>query len=144
MTLKATASTVAHRILYTMVRVADLELSVQFYQDALGMHEQRRENYSDGRFTLVFMGYGDASNNAVIELTYNWDKHSCQQGTRSGHVALAVDNIYTATERLKKMGVTVLREAGPMSYTSDETGEREHIAFIEDPDGYKIELIQTI
>ncbi len=144
MTRKATASTVAHRILYTMIRVADLEQSVQFYQDALGMREQRRENYSDGRFTLVFMGYGDQSSNSVIKLTYNWDKDCHQHGTRYGHVALAVENIYAATERLEKMGVTILREAGPMTYSSDNREESEHIAFIEDPDGYKIELVVSL
>ncbi len=131
------------RILYTMFRVADLERSVSFYTKALGMHVIRRETFTEGRFTLVFMGYGDAESNALIELTYNWDKEKYQHGTRYGHVALAVRDIYTASERLKKLGVAVLREPGPMSYAVDETGQKELIAFIEDPDGYKIELIEN-
>jgi len=131
------------RILYTMFRVANLENSVAFYQKALGMKELRRENFTEGRFTLVFMGYGEEASEAVIELTYNWDKDNYQHGTRYGHVALEVNDIYATSLQLKAAGITVLRDPGPMSYAVDETGHREIIAFIEDPDGYKIELIQA-
>lgn len=126
-----------------MIRVADLDQSVAFYHDVLGMKELRRENFTEGRFTLVFMGYGDEASNAVIELTYNWDSESYQHGTRYGHVALEVTDIYEACKRCERLGVTVLRDAGPMLFAVDESGRKETIAFIEDPDGYKIELIQA-
>lgn len=131
------------RILYTMIRVGDLDRSVSFYRDALGMKELRRENFTGGRFTLVFMGYGDEISNATIELTYNWDEDSYELGTGYGHVALMVSEIYAACKRLDGMGVKIIREPGPMTYAVDETGHKEDIAFIEDPDGYKIELIQA-
>lgn len=135
---------VPSRVLYTMFRVSDLERSVEFYRDALGMRELRRENFTEGRFTLVFIGYGDEESHAVIELTFNWDEASYQHGTRFGHVALEVSDIYAACDRLKAMGVTILREAGPMTFAVDETVHKVNIAFIEDPDGYKIELIQAV
>lgn len=138
-----TQAAIPSRILYTMVRVADLDRSVAFYQHILGMQEFRREDFSEGRFTLVFMGYGDELSNTVIELTHNWDPKSYQHGTRYGHVALEVCDIYGACQRLEEQGVVVLRKPGPMSYAVDETGHRETIAFIEDPDGYKIELVQS-
>lgn len=131
------------RLLYTMIRVGDLDRSVAFYKDALGMNELRRENFTEGRFTLVFIGYGDESSNAMIELTYNWDEDSYKHGTGYGHVALEVSDIYATCEHLKSMGVSIVREPGPMTYAVDETGHKENIAFIEDPDGYKIELIQA-
>lgn len=131
------------RILYTMIRVTDLDKSVAFYHNALGMKELRREKFTDGRFTLVFMGYGDEASNAVIELTYNWDSKSYQHGTRYGHLALEVADVYEASERLKHLGVTALRDAGPMLFAVDKTGHQEVIAFIEDPDGYKIELVEA-
>ena len=135
-------SVIPSRILYTMFRVTDLERSVSFYKDALGMKEQRRENFTEGRFTLVFLGYGDEAANAVIELTYNWDESSYQLGNGYGHVALGVSNIVAACQRFEQMGVKVIRQPGPMSFAVDETGHKENIAFIEDPDGYKIELVQ--
>lgn len=131
------------RVLYTMFRVNDLERSIAFYRDALGMTELRRENFSEGRFTLVFIGYGEESSNAVIELTYNWDDNKYQHGSRFGHIALGVVDIYASCAQLSKLGVTFLRNPGPMAYATDETGTREVIAFIQDPDGYKIELIQS-
>jgi len=143
MTNKNIKKVLPYRILYTMIRVADLDRSVAFYNKALGMKELRRENFSEGRFSLVFMGYGDEASNTVIELTYNWDKDCYQHGTRYGHVALEVSDIYAACQRFQEIGVTVLRDPGPMTYAVDETGHKEHIAFIEDPDGYKIELIQA-
>jgi len=131
------------RILYTMLRVRDLEQSLTFYKEALGMHELRRETFSEARFTLVFVGYGDPDSDAVIELTYNWDEASYDHGTGYGHIALEVDDIYAASKRLAHMDVKVVREPGPMKMAADETGEREIIAFIEDPDGYRIELIEA-
>lgn len=130
------------RILYTMIRVADLDRSIDFYQNVLGMKELRRENFTDGRFTLVFLGYGGEASNAVIELTYNWDKNNYELGTGYGHVALAVNDIYGVIERLRSLDVNIAREPGPMTYAVDETGHREVIAFIKDPDGYSIELIE--
>jgi len=136
-------SVIPSRILYTMIRVGDLDRSVAFYRDALGMNELRRENFTEGRFTLVFVGYNDEASNAVIELTYNWDENSYEPGTGYGHVALKVSDILAACKRLEGMGVKIVREPGPMTYAVDETGHKEDIAFIEDPDGYKIELIQA-
>lgn len=134
---------IPERILYTMIRVGDLDRSIAFYRDALGMTELRRETFTEGRFTLVFIGYGDEASNAVIELTHNWDQDRYDLGTGYGHVALEVTDIYAACERFSKLGVKVVRAPGPMKVASDETGEREVIAFIEDPDGYRIELIET-
>lgn len=131
------------RILYTMIRVANLERSLTFYRDVLGMHEMRRETFTEGRFTLVFIGYGDEHANAVIELTYNWDETGYLHGTGYGHIALEVADIHGACERFSRMGAKIVREPGPMTLAVDETGHRETIAFIEDPDGYRIELIQT-
>ena len=135
-------ASIPSRILYTMVRVSDLELSIEFYKNVLGMKELRRESFTEGRFTLVFIGFGDESKNAVIELTYNWDKNRYEHGTSFGHVALAVNDIYAAVQRMKSLGVNVVREPGPMNHVADETGQREVIAFIKDPDGYSIELIE--
>ena len=131
------------RILYTMLRVSNLERSIAFYRDALGMTELRRETFTQGRFTLVFIGYGDDASNAVIELTYNWDEDSYELGTGYGHIALEVADIYAACNRLEGMGVKIIREPGLMTFAVDETGHREEIAFIEDPDGYMIELIHA-
>lgn len=129
-------------ILYTMIRVSDLDRSIAFYRDALGMRELRRETFTHGRFTLVFMGYGNGTNAPTIELTWNWDESDYSHGSGYGHVALGVTDIYGACERLKEMGIEISRDAGPMTHAVDETGERENIAFLEDPDGYKIELIE--
>jgi len=130
------------RMLYTMIRVTDLERSVTFYRDVLGMRELRRENFTAGRFTLVFVGYGDETSEAVVELTHNWDEGNYELGNGYGHVALGVKDIYAVCKRLAVMNVKVVRQPGPMTYPVDETGHKELIAFIEDPDGYKIELIQ--
>jgi len=132
------------RILYTMLRVADLERSIEFYTNALGMNELRRENFTEGRFTLVFIGYGDEASNAVIELTFNWDKVNYEHGTGFGHIALMVPDIYAVCKRLEGLGVKIVMQPGPMVFAVDETDHKEEIAFIEDPDGYKIELIQTL
>ena len=130
-------------ILYTMVRVGDLNRSLAFYRDALGMREVRRETFPEGRFTLVFMGYGDDPSVPTIELTWNWDEASYEHGNGYGHIALGVSDIYTACERLTKMGIKVTRPAGPMKFAPSETGAKEVIAFLEDPDGYSVELIAT-
>ena len=130
------------RILYPMIRVSDLDRSLAFYIDALGMRELRRELFTQGRFTLVFVGYGEESSSTVLELTYNWDENLYEHGSAYGHLALEVADIKGACERLKGMGVSVVREPGPMLFAADETGARETIAFIEDPDGYRIELIE--
>ena len=123
------------RILHTMLRVGDLDRSVRFYTEVLGMKLLRQKDYPDGRFTLAFIGYGDESANTVIELTYNWDTDSYQLGTGYGHIALEVDDVYKATEEISKRGGKVLRDAGPMNAGTTI------ISFIEDPDGYPVELI---
>jgi lactoylglutathione lyase len=131
------------RILYTMLRVGDLERSIDFYADALGMREIRRETFPEGRFTLVFMGYGESPSTPAVELTWNWDETGYQHGTGYGHIALEVSDIYAACARLTEMGVKVTRPAGPMKFSPTETGEKEVIAFLNDPDGYSIELIEA-
>lgn len=143
MNKKINSTIKARRLLYAMFRVYDLERSLAFYCDVLGMSETRRENFTEGRFTLVFVGYGGAASNTQIELTYNWDDSNYQHGNAYGHIALEVDDIYGACKRLDERGIRIIRAAGPMKFAVDETGQREEIAFIEDPDGYKIELVQS-
>jgi lactoylglutathione lyase len=125
------------RFLHTMIRVNDLDQSLAFYCDRLGMRLLRKRDYPDGRFTLAFVGYEDEASGAVIELTYNWDTHSYLLGEAFGHLALGVDDIYAKCAELKAAGVRVVREPGPMKFGGST------IAFIEDPNGYRIELIQT-
>ena len=119
-----------------MLRVSDLEKSLQFYIDVLGMNLLRRKDYPSGRFTLAFVGYGKESENTVIELTHNWDIDQYELGEGYGHIALSVENIYSTCKFIKKSGGNVVREPGPMKHGSTI------IAFVEDPDGYKIELIE--
>lgn len=133
--------TVPHRILYTMLRVADLNASIAFYRDGLGMSELRRETFPDGQFTLVFMGYTGDPDGPTIELTWNWGTKTYSQGTGYGHIALAVRDIHGACARLSDLGASVVRAPGPMTYAPQETGLREEIAFVTDPDGYRIELV---
>lgn len=123
------------KILHTMIRVNDLDESIGFYCDVLGMKLLRKKDYPSGRFTLAFVGYGSESETAVIELTYNWDTHLYDLGNAFGHIALGVDDIYQTCETLRRKGAKIVREPGPMKHGSSE------IAFIEDPNGYKIELI---
>jgi lactoylglutathione lyase len=123
------------RILHTMLRVGDLDRSIKFYTEVLGMKLLRRKDYPDGRFTLAFIGYGDESENTVIELTHNWDTDSYDLGSGYGHIALEVDDVFQATEEIRQRGGKILRAAGPMNAGTTI------ISFVEDPDGYPIELI---
>jgi len=124
------------RLLHTMIRVGDLERSIDFYTRLLGMRLLRRQDYPEGRFTLAFVGYGDEADTAVIELTHNWDTASYDLGTGFGHLALAVSDIYGACAALAAEGAKIPRPPGPMKHGSTV------IAFVEDPDGYRIELIE--
>ena len=123
------------RILHTMLRTGDLDRSIKFYTEILGMKLLRQKDYPDGKFTLAFLGYGAESEHSVIELTYNWGVDRYEMGTAYGHIALEVDDVYRATEEVKNRGGKILREAGPMNAGATI------ISFIEDPDGYPIELI---
>ena len=125
------------RILHTMLRVGNLDRSLKFYTDVLGMQLQSREDFPDGKFTLAFVGYGsDKDHGGSIELTHNWETESYTLGNAYGHVALAVSDIYKACEKIRESGGKITREPGPMKHGNTV------IAFVEDPDGYKIELIE--
>jgi lactoylglutathione lyase len=124
------------RILHTMLRVGDLDRSLAFYTEVLGMTLLRRKDYPEGRFTLAFVGYGSEESTAVLELTHNWDTAAYELGTGYGHIALAVPDAAAACAEIRRRGGKVVREAGPMKHGTSI------IAFVEDPDGYKIELIQ--
>ncbi|MBM4201298.1 MAG: lactoylglutathione lyase [Gammaproteobacteria bacterium] len=123
------------RLLHTMIRVGDLERSLDFYVNVLGMKLLRRQDYPDGEFTLAFVGYGDETGQTVIELTYNWGTDRYDLGDGFGHLAIEVEDVYHAVEAMRARGARVVREAGPMKHGSTV------IAFVEDPDGYRIELI---
>lgn len=123
------------RMLHTMLRVGDLERSIEFYTNVMGMKLLRRKDYPKGEFTLAFVGYGDESDNTVLELTYNWGVEEYDIGTAFGHIALEVDDVYEACDRMRAAGGKIIREAGPMNAGTTI------IAFLEDPDGYQIELI---
>jgi lactoylglutathione lyase len=125
------------RLLHTMLRVGNLDRSLRFYCDVLGMRLLRRRDYPGGRFTLAFVGYGSEEETAVLELTHNWDTERYQLGDAFGHVAIGVDDIYRRCDELRQKGAKIVREPGPMKHGATE------IAFVEDPDGYRIELIQT-
>jgi lactoylglutathione lyase len=124
------------RILHTMLRVGDLDKSIAFYSDVLGMKLLRRSDYPEGKFTLAFVGYQDEAAGAVLELTYNWGVSSYEMGNAYGHIAIEVEDAYKACELVKQRGGKVVREAGPMQHG------KTVLAFIEDPDGYPIEFIQ--
>lgn len=124
------------RLLHTMIRVGDLQRSIDFYTQVLGMRLLRKSDYPGGRFTNAFVGYDDESRAAVLELTHNWDTKSYDMGSGFGHVAVEVEDAYKACEEVKKRGGKVVREPGPMKHGTTV------IAFVEDPDGYKIEFVQ--
>lgn len=123
------------RMLHTMLRVTDLEKSLAFYCDVLGMRLLRRRDFESGRFTLAFVGYGDESDATVLELTHNWDTDHYDHGDAYGHIAIAVEDVHLACDTVRERGGKVVREAGPMK------GGTTVLAFVEDPDGYKIELL---
>ncbi len=124
------------RMMHTMIRVFDLDKSIRFYTQMLGMQLLRKEDFPGGKFTLAFVGYGPEENNTVVELTYNWDQEKPYEiCTGFGHLALGVNDIYAVCAALEKQGTPIPRPPGPMKHGTT------HIAFIEDPDGYKIELI---
>ncbi|MAG65446.1 MAG: lactoylglutathione lyase [Pseudomonadales bacterium] len=125
------------RILHTMLRVGDLEKSIAFYTEVLGMTLLRRKDYPDGRFTSAFVGYGNEAEHAVLELTWNWDTSSYELGSGYGHIAIEVLDVYRACEQIRAAGGKVVREAGPMKHGS------RILAFVEDPDGYRIELLSA-
>lgn len=131
------------RLLHTMIRVGDLDRSLKFYLDVLGMKLLRRRDYPDGAdpqkgFTLAFVGYGDESDSSVIELTYNWGVETYELGNAFGHLAIGVDDVYAAAERIRAAGGKIVREPGPMK------GGSTVLAFVEDPDGYRIELLPAV
>ncbi|WGP00114.1 lactoylglutathione lyase [Saccharophagus degradans] len=123
------------RLLHTMLRVGDLDVSLHFYTQVLGMKLLRKQDFPNGKFTLAFVGYGEESDTAVIELTHNWETSSYELGNGYGHIALGVNDVYATCETIRAAGGKIVREAGPMMHGTTV------IAFVEDPDGYKIELI---
>ena len=123
------------RFLHTMLRVGDLDKSIEFYTDLFGMRVQKRKDYPEGRFTLAFLGYGPESDVALLELTHNWDTTNYDVGNGFGHLAIEVDDVYAACEQIRDKGGEVIREAGPMKHGTTI------LAFVKDPDGYQIELL---
>ena len=123
------------RLLHTMIRVVDLQKSINFYTQVLDMQLLRKKDYPDGKFTLAFLGYGEESENTVIELTHNWETDNYDMGNAFGHLAIEVENVYQAADKIKELGGEIIREAGPMNAGTTI------IAFVKDPDGYEIELI---
>jgi len=124
------------RMLHTMLRIGNLEKSLPFYQDVLGMKLIRKHDYPEYEFSLAYLGYGDESETTVLELTHNWGTESYDLGNAYGHIAIGVDDVYKTCDKIKELGGNVVREAGPMQ------GGDTVIAFVEDPDGYKIELLE--
>ena len=123
------------RILHTMLRVGDLDRSIKFYTEIFGMSLLRQKDYADGEFTLAFLGYGDELENTVIELTHNWGTEKYEMGSGFGHIAIEVDDVYAATDKIRSQDGKIIRDAGPMNAGTTI------ISFVEDPDGYQIELI---
>jgi lactoylglutathione lyase len=125
------------RILHTMIRVTDLNKSIDFYTNVFGMSLLRKKDFPDGKFTLAFVGYGSEEDNAVIELTHNWETDKYDMGNAFGHIAISVDDAYKACDQIADKGGNVVRPAGPMKHGGAV------IAFVKDPDGYMIELIES-
>ncbi|ADU64906.1 lactoylglutathione lyase [Desulfurispirillum indicum] len=123
------------RFLHTMIRVGNLEKSLDFYTNILGMRLLRKEDYPEGKFTLAFVGFGSEAENTVLELTHNWDTSSYEMGSGFGHIAIGVEDVYAACEKIRAKGGKIIREAGPMKHGTTI------LAFVEDPDGYKVELL---
>nr|WP_320135979.1 lactoylglutathione lyase [uncultured Amphritea sp.] len=123
------------RLLHTMLRVTDLQKSIAFYTEMLDMKLLRSNDFPDGKFTLAFLGYGDEADSTVLELTHNWETDSYEMGNAYGHIAIEVDDVYAACDKIKALGGEVVREAGPMKHGSTI------LAFVRDPDGYMIELL---
>ncbi|SER04941.1 lactoylglutathione lyase [Amphritea atlantica] len=123
------------RLLHTMLRVTDLQKSISFYTEILNMKLLRRKDFPDGKFTLAFLGYGPESDNTVLELTHNWETSSYDMGNAYGHIAIEVEDVYDACEKIKSLGGQIVREPGPMKHGSTI------LAFVRDPDGYMIELL---
>ena len=134
--MDGTSADTGYRMLHTMLRVGDLDKSIDFYTRLLGMKLLRKRDVPAGKYTLAFVGYGEETDNAVIELTYNYGKDSYEMGTAFGHLAIGMPDVYKTCEQLAKEGVKIPRPAGPVQHGTTV------IAFVEDPDGYKIELIQ--
>lgn len=124
------------RMLHTMLRVRDMEKSKSFYVDVLGMTLLRERRFPEGQFTLAFVGYGDEAHNTVLELTHNWGESDYDMGSAYGHIAIGVDDVYSACEKIREAGGKIVREPGPMK------GGSTVIAFVEDPDGYKVEILE--
>ena len=123
------------RLLHVMIRVGDLDRSIRFYTEVLGMKLLRRMDFPDGKFTLAFVGYGEEANHTVIELTHNWETNKYEIGNGFGHIAIGVDDVYKAAEQVRARGGKVVRESGPMKHG------KTVLAFVQDPDGYQIELL---
>ncbi|MCP5160168.1 MAG: lactoylglutathione lyase [Hahellaceae bacterium] len=124
------------RILHTMLRVTNMQRSIDFYTHVLGMRLLRQKDYPEGRFSLAFVGYGDECDEAALELTFNWDTAAYEMGSGFGHIAIAVSDVYAACEKIRDLGGVIVREAGPMKHGTTI------LAFVRDPDGYMIELLQ--
>ncbi len=124
------------KLLHVMLRVSNLERTIAFYRDIFNMKVLRKTDYPSGRFTLVFMGYGEETNHTVLEFTYNWDQSEYKIGTAFGHIAIGVPDVYQACENIRQKGGVIIREPGPMKHG------QSILAFVVDPDGYKIELLQ--
>ncbi|MEP3226298.1 MAG: VOC family protein [Parasphingorhabdus sp.] len=131
-----------NRILFAMLRVSDLDTSIAFYRDMLGMIEIRRETFEDAKFTAVYMGYDEQEDDTIVELTHNWENDGYELGTAFGNITLAVKDVYAVEAFLKEQDVKILRPAGELSIVPSETGKKYILAHIADPDGYRIELIQ--
>lgn len=141
--MKQISPTIApNRIMLAMLRVSDIDLSIAFYRDMLGMREIRRETFESVQFTAVYMGYGNEENGPVLELTHNWENHGYDHGTAFGNITLAVADVYAVEAFLKENGVKILRPAGALPFSPKETGKVYTLAHIADPDGYRVELIQ--